>query len=115
MELMTAYHYRDPGEFQASINLQKAKNGDFIGFWTTEKGLVIRPANMTDSHLLNCIRLTERRVQDIDLRELASQIMSKKYRRNKAKNIRMDVIAEYLRKSKTYLLMIEEAKNRGLI
>lgn len=118
MELMSGYHYRPPGEFQAQMNRIKAKNGGFPGCWTTQEGLVLLPQNMRDSHLLNSIAMTERRYihkMDIpNIRSIALEVINDTYR-NANHTHYIGEVTRSLRKSKTYLEMLKEAMDRGIL
>jgi|GEM_PF-6158008 len=118
MELMSGYHYRPPGEFQAQINRTKAKNGGFPGCWTTQEGLVLLPQNMRDGHLLNSIAMTERRYIDKmgipNIRSIATKVINGTYN-NSYQDHHIREVVRSLRKSRTYINMLKEARDRGIL
>jgi hypothetical protein len=113
MELIRAYWYRHPGEFEAAKNIAEAKLGKLKGWWVTQDGVKLKPYMMRDSHLMNAIGVIEKRAKGMPLRKVAIKILQGSslldFEGNEYDIARMLVIKE------TYLDMIEEAIERGLI
>jgi hypothetical protein len=112
MELVRAYWYRYPGEFQAAINKQESSKGALKGWWVTQDGVKLKPYMMRDSHLVKCLDLVEKRdaypIRDIAIRLIHGQ-------RAKQFPYSERSIAKGVAERKTYILMVKEAIQRGLI
>jgi|SRR5579875_203030 len=111
MELIHAYWYMHPGEFQALINIQKKKQGALDGWWVTQDGVKLKAYMMYDSHLINCIKMVEKKT-NFPLRKYAMHhVMNRTSTLPPAER----KLVTKVRKNVIYVNMVHEAYKRGLI
>lgn len=111
MELVRAYWYRHPGEFQAAINVQMARQGGLTGWWVTQDGIKLKAHMMNDNHLLRAIAMIEKN-EPKAVRKLAMHVVRERLTGLETMERRAVV---RLREKVTYINLVREAYKRGLI
>ncbi|SFJ63411.1 hypothetical protein SAMN02799624_05279 [Paenibacillus sp. UNC496MF] len=96
IELIDAYNYRHPGEFQAAINRQEAMRGALQTWWVTKEGVKLKPFQMTDRHLLSIIKMMEDQAEKRAVLHSAKRILKSHatYKAAKREAIKRGLIQE---------------------